>query len=497
MNFFTSVFSDDPDPPETESESEEQSNPKEDDGGGWSFGGLMKTIADRSESVIETYRRDLEEFGTGLKKEIEVAQGSLGTVGHAIDELGSTVIKGTAEIIAHGKEAILAAGDNESDSSDNNNSGSNRRDSFSSKPYSRFDAQVRAVQGDVSTYSEEPEEDSDEYKKWESEFSLEEKGEEMEMLLEGNGEMRGVYKRVVPGVVYKLKQAEDLRANLVKRAALDDEEELSWDIDDEEETSEIVTKDVSRLKLEGSDDTGSGDVKDAVASADSVAEVSNVGLKTDTDSEEKKETGSEEVTESKIVVDASPPPAADKSPVQDSDKRHEAVPESDESAPSQQDSDKPDGAASSLAQEEDLGWDEIEDMSSIDGKEASRASGGSPNRAELRKRLSAAEEDEDLKVTVELKNDLAIRGTLHSVDQYLNIKLENTRVVDQDKYPHMLSVRNCFIRGSVVRYVQLPPDGVDVDLLHDAARREARGYIAAIGGYGDIIAPLYIAAAGF
>ncbi|GAB2265357.1 hypothetical protein Dimus_000420 [Dionaea muscipula] len=40
-------------------------------------------------------------------------------------------------------------------------------------------------------------------------------------------------------------------------------------------------------------------------------------------------------------------------------------------------------------------------------------------------------------VVVELKNDLAIRGTLRSVDQYLNIKLENTRVVDQDKYPHM------------------------------------------------------------
>ncbi|PPD70355.1 hypothetical protein GOBAR_DD32771 [Gossypium barbadense] len=77
-------------------------------------------------------------------------------------------------------------------------------------------------------------------------------------------------------------------------------------------------------------------------------------------------------------------------------------------------------------------------------------------------------------VTVELKNDLAIRGTLHSVDQYLNIKLENTRVVDQDKYPHMLSVRNCFIRGSVVRYVQLPPEEVDIELLHDATRREAR-----------------------
>ncbi|MBA0820289.1 hypothetical protein Gohar_021941 [Gossypium harknessii] len=52
-------------------------------------------------------------------------------------------------------------------------------------------------------------------------------------------------------------------------------------------------------------------------------------------------------------------------------------------------------------------------------------------------------------VTVELKNDLAIRGTLHSVDQYLNIKLENTRVVDQDKYPHMgacLKLNSGFIR---------------------------------------------------
>jgi hypothetical protein len=38
-----------------------------------------------------------------------------------------------------------------------------------------------------------------------------------------------------------------------------------------------------------------------------------------------------------------------------------------------------------------------------------------------------------------------------------------------------LSVKNCFIRGSVVRYVQLPPDGVDADVLHDATRREARG----------------------
>jgi small nuclear ribonucleoprotein (snRNP)-like protein len=41
-------------------------------------------------------------------------------------------------------------------------------------------------------------------------------------------------------------------------------------------------------------------------------------------------------------------------------------------------------------------------------------------------------------VTVELKNDLAITGVLHSVDQYLNIKLTSTRVVDEAKHPHMV-----------------------------------------------------------
>ena len=78
-------------------------------------------------------------------------------------------------------------------------------------------------------------------------------------------------------------------------------------------------------------------------------------------------------------------------------------------------------------------------------------------------------------VTVELKNDIAISGVLVSVDQYLNIKLMKTKVVEEERYPHMSSVRNCFIRGSVVRYVQLPLQFVDIDILHDATRREARG----------------------
>ncbi|KAI5300831.1 U6 snRNA-associated Sm-like protein LSm2 [Ascosphaera atra] len=81
-------------------------------------------------------------------------------------------------------------------------------------------------------------------------------------------------------------------------------------------------------------------------------------------------------------------------------------------------------------------------------------------------------------VIIELKNDIRIRGILKSVDQYLNIKLEDIEVLDLVQYPHMSSVKNMFIRGSVVRYVVLPSEKVDTDLLEDATRREAANQAA-------------------
>jgi len=79
----------------------------------------------------------------------------------------------------------------------------------------------------------------------------------------------------------------------------------------------------------------------------------------------------------------------------------------------------------------------------------------------------------DHEVTIELKNDLCITGTLKSVDQFLNIKLDEIRVKDEGRYPHLAAVKNVFIRGSVVRYVHLPANAVDTALLEDATRREA------------------------
>jgi len=75
-------------------------------------------------------------------------------------------------------------------------------------------------------------------------------------------------------------------------------------------------------------------------------------------------------------------------------------------------------------------------------------------------------------IAVELKNDVVLTGTLHSVDQYLNVKLLNVKIINPEKYPQLVALQNCFVRGSVVRYIQIPPELVDTELLQDAARKE-------------------------
>nr|KYP71543.1 BSD domain-containing protein 1 [Cajanus cajan] len=348
MNLFKSVFLDEPDPPRPESGSNNAPRDKDPDpdspprstttdsaaADGWNFGGLFKTLSAKSESIIETYRRDLQEFGTGLKKEIEVAQGSLGTVGHVIDEFGNTVVKGTAQIISQGKDAILAV---DLDSDSDNNSANRKSFDSNSVRYSRFDAQVRAIQGDVNTYSEEPE-DLNEFNEWKLGFSLEGKSEEMEGFLRENDVMESVYKKVVPNSVdhetfwcryyykvYRLQKAEDVRARLV--SGISGDEDLSWEIedDDDAESDEKVVK-----EKEGGDEKSSGKNNENNESSASAVEIQH----------------------------------------------------------------------SANEEEEDLGWDDIEDLSMIDEKKATTHS-GSTSKVDLRKRLSAAEEEEDLSWDIE------------------------------------------------------------------------------------------------
>ncbi|CEF69938.1 U6 snRNA-associated Sm-like protein LSm2 [Strongyloides ratti] len=75
-------------------------------------------------------------------------------------------------------------------------------------------------------------------------------------------------------------------------------------------------------------------------------------------------------------------------------------------------------------------------------------------------------------IVVELKNDIGMSGILQSVDQYLNVKLDQVQVLDPERFPHLITAKNCFIRGSTVRYIQLNPKNVDTELLHNATRKE-------------------------
>ncbi|XP_039001110.1 BSD domain-containing protein 1-like isoform X2 [Hibiscus syriacus] len=454
MDFFKSVFADDPDPPKPQLQPDSDtsraeyptpdSSPKLSDPDpnptGWSFGGLFQTIATRSEFVIETYRRDLEEFGMGLKKEIEVAQGSLGNVGQVIDEFGNTVIKGTTQIINQGKEAILAA-DNESDysSSDSKDKNQIAQRSLNSNRYSRFDAQVRAIQGDINTYIEEPE-DLEDYKKCKSGFDLVEKKEEMERLMEENGEIGSVYKRIVGvsnGVdhetfwcryfyrVFKLKQAEDARVKLVKRAiSREEEEELSWDVDeDEEEVDErnVMPKATLKRQEDVEKKEKDGTVEEKAEKGDfsenkTVEEKAEKGVVLESKDQVVKKVKEKNPVEEPRVErngndvylkkeedhwkDDSVAKSVEKVDSEGKGKNEELKPSSGNGKDS--DFSVVSSHPSMAEEEEDLEWDEIEDLSSIDDKKGTHdGSPSSTNRTELRKRLSTAEEDEDLNWDIE------------------------------------------------------------------------------------------------
>ncbi|CAA3025583.1 Hypothetical predicted protein [Olea europaea subsp. europaea] len=502
MNFFNSILSEDSDPPtpdipcnpDSESESPLTRNQDPDDvgqdpdhispppksptfysssggrisGGGWSFGGLIKTFANQSESVLETYRRDLKEFGLGLRKESEIirevanravkdlpasleagasaAHGSLESVGQALDG----VLKSTADIISQGKESLLSGSDGESETPDISKSLSLGR-------YSRFDAQLNAIQSDVNTFSKDPE-DLEEYRKWKSVFTLMEKSNDVEGLIGETGVLESLYKRLVPSTVdhetfwcryfykvHRLKQQESVRANLVKRAiSVDDDEELSWDVDDEEEDNgweqkgnakaehkddsrndNSNDKNLSRVEkqedpsneLQNKDD-GDHSIVDNVDKNNafdlSKKSSDNVSSDEKANSQEIIEAKDDEKVESEQIAEEMNDEKVESEKIAEekNDEKVKSNEKADEEAKGEKNGAGKENAVSSRQSvaEEDLEWDEIENIESHDEKKISTTHGGSPNRAELRNRLSIAEEDEDLSWDIEDDDDAPVKA---------------------------------------------------------------------------------------
>ncbi|KAK9735434.1 hypothetical protein RND81_04G205600 [Saponaria officinalis] len=333
-------------------------------GGAWNFGGLIQSLSSKSESVLETYRRDLHEFTAGLKNETQTlkhvaatsldigaskAQVSLESVGDVIDSLGAAV----SDIIFHGGGDGQGAAEQSLPSP--------KRDV--GVRYSRYEAQLLAIQMDERTYVEENVEDGEreEFEKWKLGFDLGEFSDEVHDLLERRDSVvKAIYDRLVPNVVdsetfwlryfyrlHRLKKAEFVRAELVKRATAvdDDDEELTWEVDDDNDEDNVVEEESVEKTVE-KDEANKDGVSEETAEKGEVSECSK---------------------DSDISVVSSQP---------------------------------------SLHEEEDFGWDEIEDVGSGDYeklRELSRVE--SPKRDELRKRLSTAEDDEDLSWDIEEDDD--------------------------------------------------------------------------------------------
>jgi hypothetical protein len=59
----------------------------------WSFGSLIQTLATKSKSVIEIYKKDLEEFGSGLKNKSAIIRD---VASHAVHDLPASFEANTA-----------------------------------------------------------------------------------------------------------------------------------------------------------------------------------------------------------------------------------------------------------------------------------------------------------------------------------------------------------------------------------------------------------------
>ncbi|GER24794.1 BSD domain-containing protein [Striga asiatica] len=427
MNFFKSILTDDPDPPK--SVNPHESDPgsplkstgdgrgSDDAAGGWGFGGLLKTLA--IDSVIETYRRDLKEFGSGLKKESEILRES---ASRAVKDLPASLeasasvpqgaleaLKLKAEIVA--KESLGPTSDGESETPGTNLS-------LSSARYSWFEAQLGAIQSDPATFCEDPE-DVEEYVKWRSGFDLEKNKDEIDGLVAENGNLEGVYKKFVPSAVDletfwcryfyrvdKIKQQESVRANLVKRAiTVEDEEELSWDFDDDDDEDVAVNCNAGGVNVGKGDDVitdnklSTGEKQEAlnvesreVKEGNEVESNGNGNAKVALD---QKEVESEVKRDEKVESGQNLKDNSDEKVIVD-----EKVNSYEKNGSSVVSGDQP--KVVKEEEEEDLGWDEIEDIGSDDEKKvSSTAQSSSLDRTEMRKRLSAGEDDEDLSWDIE------------------------------------------------------------------------------------------------
>lgn len=362
---------------------------------------------------------------------------------HALD--------GLADIVAQGKEALSQAAAAASAGPQASDGGGGDSDPSSASGahvrYSRFEAQLRALQADPATFTSDPE-DAEDFAAWSEGFSLDERAEEIEALCYDSDALEAMADRLVPDAVpremfwaryfyrvHKLKQQEDARAKLVQRViAQEEDEDLSWEVDDEEEeeqhkdsTEELAERRQETIKEEIRQDmadkenesvVGESRVEGVEEAHDLVKEEKNAvepqpvlgSSLVVVDKEEERENADDEpqpavLGSSLVVVGEGENAEPSKSNVEESGDKKEGA--KHETSDSSKDSDYSIVSRQRTAEEEDLEWDEIEDLGEHEEKKGGAHTSSPALKEELRKRLSVAEDDEDLSWDIEDDDDNA------------------------------------------------------------------------------------------
>lgn len=74
------------------------------------------------------------------------------------------------------------------------------------------------------------------------------------------------------------------------------------------------------------------------------------------------------------------------------------------------------------------------------------------------------------KIKIELKNGMIFTGILVSTDAFLNFKLKQIEIEDQEKYPGLNQIELISIRGSSVKTIQVDKNDDLIDSLLLATR---------------------------
>lgn len=173
--------------------------------------------------------------------------------------------------------------------------------------YSRFEAEVSAMQRDSSTYCDEPE-DEEEFGSWMASFDLDAKKPDIDELIASNAFMAELQSRIVPLIVeyddfwtryfyrlHKLQAKHQQRAQVVQRAMQQEEETVAWD-DEPSSGGAEHSGGSPGGGIGGGDDVGDGrDGDDAGASSSGREEEEETGSVVfkggDVDGEEEEEEG--------------------------------------------------------------------------------------------------------------------------------------------------------------------------------------------------------------